>query len=106
MKEEKVSLQLKAIADANRLKIVQLLRDGSLCACELLEHFDFTQPTLSHHMKILEKAELIIVEKKGQWHHYELKQEEVTSFLFEIRQIFQPSTHDKGSTNGICTRNN
>ena len=106
MEEEKVSLKLKAIADPNRLKIVQLLSGGSLCACELLEHFDFTQPTLSHHMKILAKAELITVEKKGQWHHYELKEVEVNSFLLEIREIFQPSTNDKGSTNGICIRNN
>ena len=41
---------LKALADPKRLKIIDLLTGGSLCACEILKHFDFTQPTLSHHI--------------------------------------------------------
>ncbi|MEG0287007.1 MULTISPECIES: metalloregulator ArsR/SmtB family transcription factor [Vagococcus] len=90
MEKDKLILRLKAVADPNRLKIIELLREGSLCACELLEHFSFTQPTLSHHMKILAKAELVVVEKKGQWHHYELKNDEVTIFLDEMTQLFQP----------------
>ena len=43
----------KALGDSNRLQIVQMLSDGEKCACRLLEHFEITQPTLSHHMKIL-----------------------------------------------------
>lgn len=58
-----LSVMLKALADPNRLKIVDLLSNGSLCACDILEHFDFTQPTLSHHMKVLEKAGIIFVTK-------------------------------------------
>ena len=48
-----VALICKALGDTNRLQIVQMLVDGEKCACKLLEQFEITQPTLSHHMKIL-----------------------------------------------------
>lgn len=53
MNYEDMSKTLKALADPKRLKIIDLLSCGSLCACDILDHFDFTQPTLSHHMKVL-----------------------------------------------------
>ena len=43
----------KALSDANRLKILSMLSSGEICACRILEALDITQPTLSHHMKIL-----------------------------------------------------
>lgn len=46
-----VALICKALGDANRLEIVQMLSDGEKCGCKLLERFEITQPTLSHHMK-------------------------------------------------------
>ena len=48
-----VALICKALGDPNRLGIVRMLSDGDKCGCRLLERFDITQPTLSHHMKIL-----------------------------------------------------
>ena len=48
-----VALICKALSDAHRLQIVQMLSDGEKCGCKLLEKFEITQPTLSHHMKIL-----------------------------------------------------
>ena len=48
-----VALICKALGDTNRLEIVQMLSDGEKCGCKLLERFEITQPTLSHHMKIL-----------------------------------------------------
>jgi ArsR family transcriptional regulator len=47
-----------------------------------------TQPTLSHHMKILEKAKLITVEKKGQWHHYSIKEESVAELFLSMEKVF------------------
>lgn len=88
MDYEKASLVLKAMADSKRMKIIDLLSGGSLCACEVLEHFDFTQPTLSHHMKVLEKAGIISVCKKGQWHHYQLKEDFVQEFTNSMLQLF------------------
>ncbi|WP_330363827.1 metalloregulator ArsR/SmtB family transcription factor, partial [Butyrivibrio sp. WCD2001] len=43
----------KALGDPNRMEIVKMLSDQEKCGCKLLEKFDITQPTLSHHMKIL-----------------------------------------------------
>ena len=87
MNYEKTSLALKAMADKNRMKIIDLLSSGSLCACEVLSHFDFTQPTLSHHMKILEKAGIVSVSKQGQWHHYVLREDFVTTFMATMTEL-------------------
>lgn len=69
---EKSAKILKALADPNRLRIIELLSQGELCACKILESFDFTQPTLSHHMKVLSECGLINVRKEGLWNNYSL----------------------------------
>ena len=60
----------KALSDVNRLKIIEILRNGPCCACHLLEAFQITQPTLSHHMKILTEVGLVDVKKTGTWAYY------------------------------------
>ena len=61
---------LKALADETRLKIVDLLTCGEMCACQLLENFDITQPTLSYHMKILCDSGIVNGRRKGTWMYY------------------------------------
>lgn len=87
MNYERTSLVLKAMADPNRMKIIDLLSSSSLCACDVLAHFDFTQPTLSHHMKVLEKAGIISVSKQSQWHHYTLRDDFVRDFMASMLQL-------------------
>ena len=53
MNREEVSVICKAMSDANRLRIIEMLTSGEKCGCELLEELHVTQPTLSHHMKVL-----------------------------------------------------
>ncbi len=48
------AMVIKAMGDASRLEIIDMLSCGEMCACDILDHFDFTQPTLSHHMKVLQ----------------------------------------------------
>ena len=62
-----VALICRALGDANRLQIVQMLSDGEKCGCKLLEKFEITQPTLSHHMKILCECGLVETRKEGKW---------------------------------------
>ena len=62
----------KALGDSNRLQIVQMLSDGEKCGCKLLEIFEITQPTLSHHMKILCECGLVDARKEGKWSYYSL----------------------------------
>ena len=57
----------KALADETRLKIIQMLSSGELCACNILEEFNITQPTLSYHMKILTECGLVKGVKEGSW---------------------------------------
>jgi len=75
-----VALICRALGDSNRLQIVQMLSDGEKCACKLLEHFEITQPTLSHHMKILCECGLAEVRKEGKWSHYSLSCETLAAF--------------------------
>ena len=63
MSYKELSTILKILSDPSRLEILNLLSCGELCACDLLEHFQFSQPTLSHHMKSLVDNELVIVQK-------------------------------------------
>ena len=67
-----VALICKALGDSNRLQIVQMLSEGEKCGCKLLEAFEITQPTLSHHMKILFDCELVQSRKDGKWTFYEI----------------------------------
>lgn len=75
-----VALLCKALGDSNRLQIVQQLAGGEKCACKLLEAFDITQPTLSHHMKILCESGLVEVRREGKWNHYSLNCETFAAF--------------------------
>lgn len=76
---------LKALADETRLKIVDMLSKGDLCACKILEHFSITQPTLSYHMRILCDSEVVTGVRNGAWMNYSLNKEifEAVSNLFD-----------------------
>ena len=72
--------RVKALADENRLAIMLALQHGEKCGCVLLEELDITQPTLSHHMKILCDSGLVASRKEGKWMHYSLSPEGIASF--------------------------
>ena len=65
MEREEVALIAKALSDANRIRIIEMLVDGEKCGCEILEELDISQPTLSHHMKILTECNLLNSKKNG-----------------------------------------
>ena len=69
---KKMAAMFKAFADENRIQILELLRDGERCACRLLEEMKITQPTLSHHMKILCDSGIVVGRKEGKWMHYSI----------------------------------
>jgi len=64
------ALLFKALSDSNRLQIIDLLNRGEQCACHLLEHFSISQPTLSHHLKILCDSGLVVARKEGKMTMY------------------------------------
>jgi ArsR family transcriptional regulator len=62
----------KALADPIRVQLVDVLRRhaGKVCVCELTPLFDVSQPTVSHHLKVLRDAGLVGVERRGLWAYY------------------------------------
>lgn len=66
---------LKVLSDETRLKIMDLLGEGELCACDLLEEFSISQPTLSYHMKTLCDSGLVVGRKDGSMVKYTINYE-------------------------------
>lgn len=67
----------KAFCDEKRLMILDILKSGEMCACELLEKLNIGQSTLSHHMKILCDSGIVVARKEGKWSHYSISYEGV-----------------------------
>ena len=77
----------KALSDSNRLKIIDLLSCGEKCACEILNYFKFTQPTLSHHMKVLIECGLVNSRKEGTWNYYSLNSKNTNKVVLSLMNI-------------------
>ena len=75
--EKKIAAMFKAFCDENRIRILRLLLSGEKCACKLLEELSISQPTLSHHMKILCDSGIVLGRKEGKWMHYRISMEGV-----------------------------
>ena len=72
---QRSALVFKALADPNRLRLLSIVKgagDGEACVCDLTEPLDLSQPTVSHHLKILVDAGLLHREKRGTWAYYSL----------------------------------
>ena len=65
---------LKALADPHRLRMLSIIAaqpaTDPLCVCEIEGEFGLSQPTISHHLKVLREAGLVTVTKRGLWHYY------------------------------------
>jgi ArsR family transcriptional regulator len=86
---------LRAIAEPNRRRILQLLRRGGdccgkrgpgLCECGIREHLSISQPTVSHHLAVLRKAGLIREERRGQWIWYYRIEEKIRQLVQLVRE--------------------
>jgi ArsR family transcriptional regulator len=65
--------RFKALADPARLRLLSLIAScGEVCACELVETVGVSQPTVSHHLKVLHDAGLLHRERRGKWVHYKI----------------------------------
>jgi ArsR family transcriptional regulator, arsenate/arsenite/antimonite-responsive transcriptional repressor len=65
----------KALGDPVRLRLISLIgarQGGEVCVCDLASAFDLTQPTISHHLKVLREAGLIVSERRGTWVYYRI----------------------------------
>lgn len=92
---KKTATIFKAFCDENRIIILQLLLSGEKCACKLLEEIAVTQPTLSHHMKILCDSGIVVGRKEGKWIYYSISLKG-TEYA---RKCFDMLTNIKNGTN-------
>ncbi|NTW71185.1 MAG: winged helix-turn-helix transcriptional regulator [Eubacteriaceae bacterium] len=77
----------KALSDETRLRIFTMLTEGELCACNILEKFQITQPTLSYHMKILIESGLVKGRKDGIWMKYSIHAERLNNIQELLNSI-------------------
>ena len=78
---ERVSPLLKALADPVRLRLLSLVAshvEGEACVCDLTGAFDLSQPTISHHLKVLHETGLLDRTKRGVWVYYKVRGEALT----------------------------
>ena len=80
---------LKAMSDPKRLQIVDMLSCGELCACEILEAFHITQPTLSHDMRVLSEAGIIQDRREGKNIYYTLNRDNLALLHDTLGHIFR-----------------
>jgi ArsR family transcriptional regulator, arsenate/arsenite/antimonite-responsive transcriptional repressor len=79
---EQIAPLLKALADPARLRLMSLVAShpgGEACVCNLNEAFDLSQPTISHHLKVLHDAGLLDRQKRGVWVYYRARPEALSS---------------------------
>jgi ArsR family transcriptional regulator len=111
------TLLLKAIADETRIKILTLLLKHNYCVRALARNLDFSEATISQHLKVLRKAGLLIGEKRGYFMHYDVQRETLHELAREIealaameRESCTPekggchsSEHERCHVKGKCT---
>jgi ArsR family transcriptional regulator len=85
--------RLAALADPNRLRLLEILGRcaGKVCVCELVEALPLSQPTISHHLRVLRAAGLIDYEKRGVWAYYYVRREALQELEAQIRGLVAPS---------------
>jgi len=82
----KLSSLLQLVAEESRLKILCILRQGEHCVCKIMEHVDLSQSLISHHLKDLKDAGIVIDEKRGLYVYYSLTSlgKNITNALFKL----------------------
>lgn len=91
---------LKAMSDPKRLRIVDMLSCGELCACVILESFNITQPTLSHDMKVLIEAGIVSDRREGKNIYYRLNKDALEEMHKTLGMMFEEKP------DCICHQNN
>lgn len=92
----------KALSDETRLKIINLLSCGEMCACDILESFNITQPTLSYHMRILSDCEIVNARKDGAWMKYSLNPPRLEALEKFVKEISEENDDCICKGNGKC----
>jgi ArsR family transcriptional regulator, arsenate/arsenite/antimonite-responsive transcriptional repressor len=93
----------RALGDETRVQIVRLLamQSDPLCVCTIEAAFDLSQPTISHHLKILRDADLVLTERQGVWIYYRLNHARFEPIRTFLQSILAPSVERKEETANV-----
>jgi len=94
---------LKVLADPVRLRLLELLAtspSGEVCACDLVEPLGRSQPTVSHHLKVLREAGLVRSERRGTWIWYSVCRPEVHRTLLALQKVTGLDSSDSSDSPG------
>ena len=87
---------MKALADPARLRLLSLIAahdDAEACVCDLVEPVGLSQPTVSHHLKVLVEAGLVTREKRGVWAYYALVPGSLEAVTHQLGSHLAPGVH-------------
>lgn len=87
MENSEIILIMKALGDETRLKIFKMLAEKELCGYLILNKLEITQPTLSHHMRILCEAGLVKAEKDWKWTYYSQNKTKVKELVYALENL-------------------
>ena len=90
----------QALSEETRLQILEHLKDGEQCVCDLTEAFKTGQSRLSFHLRVLKEAGLVVDRPEGRWVYYSLNREAIDD-LQEVLNYLKQSAHRSAKT-GCC----
>jgi ArsR family transcriptional regulator, arsenate/arsenite/antimonite-responsive transcriptional repressor len=96
-----LAVMFKALGDPVRLRLVSLIAShpgGEACVCEISPTFDVSQPTISHHLKLLRKAGLLDCERRGTWVYYWV----IPAVLQQLSSVLTVDDHFMGTSSECC----
>lgn len=85
-----VTRAFHALSDGTRLQILQLLRQGECCVCELMDQLDAAQSRLSFHLRILKEAGLVTDRREGRWVYYAVEAETIAELISTLDGVRPP----------------
>lgn len=85
----RVAEDLKALSDPSRVAIVRILAaaGGEVCVCDLEEHLQLSQPTVSHHLRVLTEAGVLERRQRGRWAFFSLRQDRLTELADQVQSL-------------------
>lgn len=100
---EETARLFHALSDPTRLGILERLRSGERCVCELMDSLDAAQSRLSFHLKVLREAGLVSDRRDGRWVYYTLSQDALTDAEEFVRELkVAARTAAKSTARGCC----
>lgn len=93
--EKRTATIFKALCDENRIRILKLLQSGEKCACVLQGGMNITQPTLSHHMKILCDSQIVVGRREGKWIYYSISPDGAAVAVRLLQELTASADHNK-----------